>query len=126
MPLRDVPPPMGSKRRAAAQFPTVLAMKEADDAAAAVWRGRHLSATLRYHRDCATLSPRLLCTGRFCTRSSLAVGTDRISTPPPQKTSGRLAAPLVNGATRRGGSMTHPFLGPLGPSELLQKATLSS
>jgi len=128
MPLRVVPPPMGCRRRAAAQLTTILAMKAAADAAAAAWRGRHLSAAPRYHRSCATLSPRLRCTSRFCASSSLVAGTDRFSTPPPHKTSGRLAAaatPLVNGATRRGGSMTRPFVGPLGPS-LLQKATQSS
>jgi len=126
MPLRVVPPPMGSRRRAAAQLPTVLAMKGTDDAAAAACRGWNLPTTRRYHLNCATLSQRLRCTGRFCTGSSLAVGTDRVSTPLPHETSGRLAAQLVNGVTRWGGSMTRPFLGPLGPSELLHKATRSS
>jgi len=129
MPLRVVPPPMGCRRRAAAQLTTTLAMKAAADAAAAAWKGRNLSATPRYHRSCATISTRLLCTSRFCASSSLAAGTDRISTPPPHKTSGQLAvaaAPLVSGATRRGGSMTRPFVGPLGPSKILRKATQSS
>jgi len=51
--------------------------------------GRHLPATTRCHGSCTTLSLRLRYTSRFCASSSLAAGTDGISTPLHYEISGR-------------------------------------
>jgi len=50
---------------------------------------RYLPATLRCHRSCETLSPRLWNISLFCASASLAAGTEQISSSLPHKISGR-------------------------------------